>query len=44
MDMTEAECQVFSVDQNGEEYILDISFRGVQMGNDSILKLAGRDV
>jgi len=36
-------CQVFAVNENGEEFILDVSFRDVRVGSDTLLKLAGWD-
>jgi len=35
---------VFAVNENGEEYLLDVSFKGVRVGGDDLLELAGRDV
>jgi len=36
-------CQVFAVDEHGEEYLLDVSFKDVRVGGDNLLELAGRD-
>ena len=31
------------MNENGEEYLLDVSFNGVRVGGDDLLELAGRD-
>lgn len=36
-------CHIFAVDEAGEEYLFDISFKNVKIGDDSLLDLAARD-
>ena len=36
-------CQLFAVDQGGEEYLLDVSFRDVNLDGDGLLAIAARD-
>lgn len=36
-------CHLFAVGENGEEYLLDVSFGEQWVGNDRLLKLAGQD-
>jgi Calcineurin-like phosphoesterase len=36
-------CHIFAVDEAGEEYLFDISFKGVKIGDDNLLDLAARD-
>jgi hypothetical protein len=46
---THPACHLFAVDEEGQEYILDVSFANdlkgisVQVGDDALLRLAGRD-
>ena len=36
-------CHVFAVDENCEEYILDVSYKKVRVDNDLLLDLAAMD-
>ena len=36
-------CHIFAVDNNCDEYLLDVSYKGVKVGNETLLKLAARD-
>ena len=36
-------CHIIAVDEAGEEYLFDISFKNVKIGDDSLLVLAARD-
>lgn len=36
-------CHIFAVDENGEEYILDISYKNVKVEEDFLLELAAQD-
>lgn len=36
-------CHIFIVDENGEEYLLDVSYKGVDVGGDDLIKLAAKD-
>jgi hypothetical protein len=37
-------CHIFAVDDECEEYMLDISFKGVKVGEDLLIDLASKDV
>jgi hypothetical protein len=36
-------CHIFIVNEEGEEYLFDVSFKDVQVGEDSLLELAAID-
>ena len=36
-------CHLFAVDESGDEYLLDVSYKDVRVGGDSLLELAARD-
>jgi hypothetical protein len=36
-------CHIFAVDDNCNEYLLDVSYKDVKVGDDLLLELAGRD-
>ena len=36
-------CHIFAVDEAGEEYLFDLSFKNVRVGDDNLLELAARD-
>ncbi len=36
-------CHIFVIDDNGREYLLDVSYKGVQIGDEMLLDLAARD-
>jgi hypothetical protein len=37
-------CHLFAIGEDGEEYLLDVSFKGVRVGEDSLLDLAAKDL
>lgn len=37
-------CHIFAVDDKGKEYMLDVSFKGVEVGDEYLLDLAAKDL
>jgi hypothetical protein len=43
VDLYHPTCHIFAVDEEGEEYLFDVSFKDATVDGESLLELAARD-